>query len=180
MEEQRAFQRRLFSLSDQRPQQFGEAEPDEMEARPGVGSAESEDGRDSHSPEEQDAPFEPVSELTGMGYEELTALGEFAGVVSRGADETTLGRLNSRAYRAPADGSEEQCVICRVELEEGDEVADLECGHAMHVECAKAWFAHKAACPVCGFELTKATKGASTPAGTRVGTPASTPVPSSA
>lgn len=184
LEEQRAFQQRLYALSGAglQEQQRGEEGRDEEGAGglADVDAEASEEGRDSRSPEEQDAPYEPVSELTGMGYEELTALGEFAGVVSRGADETTLGRLCSRAYRAPSDGSEEQCAICRVELEEGDKVADLECGHAMHVDCAKAWFAHKAACPVCGFELKKAGKGAGTPAETRVGTPAGTPVPSSA
>jgi hypothetical protein len=42
-----------------------------------------------------------------------------------------------------------ECVICRWEFADGDVVADPPCGHAMHDECANAWFEIRLRCPAC-------------------------------
>lgn len=48
----------------------------------------------------------------------------------------------------------EQCAICRVELETGEEAATLPCGHSYHHEsCLLPWLERAKSCPVCNAEL---------------------------
>ncbi|KAL5662104.1 hypothetical protein ACJX0J_029229, partial [Zea mays] len=53
-------------------------------------------------------------------YEELVALGEVVGTENRGLSADTLASLPSVTYKLQhvQDGNTEQCVICRVELED--------------------------------------------------------------
>ena len=44
------------------------------------------------------------------------------------------------------------CPVCLVEVEDGDRVGDLPCGHTYHVECLKAWLQRKNICPLCKKE----------------------------
>lgn len=51
------------------------------------------------------------------------------------------------------DGEKEQCTICRIELEEEDEVTLLPCRHVYHPECVAHWLRQKKTCPQCGTEI---------------------------
>lgn len=42
-----------------------------------------------------------------------------------------------------------QCAICLLELEDGDVIGDIPCGHLLHKECLKDWLVRKNKCPLC-------------------------------
>ncbi|KAL3782182.1 hypothetical protein ACHAW5_004594 [Stephanodiscus triporus] len=47
------------------------------------------------------------------------------------------------------NGRDCMCTICLLELEVGDRVADLSCGHMYHAECLGEWILKKKTCPLC-------------------------------
>ncbi|OQU80744.1 hypothetical protein SORBI_3007G177801 [Sorghum bicolor] len=89
-------------------------------------------------------------------YEELIALGEVVGMESKGlAADTTIASLPSVTYQAQdkQDGNMEQCVICRVEFDEGGSLVALPCKHPYHSECINQWLQLKKVCPMCSAEV---------------------------
>ncbi|XP_002445741.2 uncharacterized protein LOC8058040 [Sorghum bicolor] len=120
--------------------------------------------------EERDVADRPMA-LVGIGdlidgwedvdpdeysYEELIALGEVVGMESKGlAADTTIASLPSVTYQAQdkQDGNMEQCVICRVEFDEGGSLVALPCKHPYHSECINQWLQLKKVCPMCSAEV---------------------------
>lgn len=51
------------------------------------------------------------------------------------------------------EGEQEQCVVCRIEYDEDDEIALLPCNHVYHPECIAQWLRQKKSCPHCGVEV---------------------------
>ncbi|KAL6601334.1 hypothetical protein ACP70R_044554 [Stipagrostis hirtigluma subsp. patula] len=94
---------------------------------------------EEHANDPQDAWQEVDPEE--YSYEELVALGEVVGTESRGLSADTLASLPSVTYKAQdmQDGNTEQCVICRVEFEEGESLIALPCKHSYHPECINQW-----------------------------------------
>jgi hypothetical protein len=45
------------------------------------------------------------------------------------------------------------CPICLLDLEIGERVTELECGHMFHIECASNWVKRVAQCPACRFQI---------------------------
>ncbi|XP_062194238.1 E3 ubiquitin ligase BIG BROTHER-related-like [Phragmites australis] len=88
-------------------------------------------------------------------YEELVALGEVVGTESRGLSADTLASLPSVTYKTQdvQDGNTEQCVICRVEFEEGESLIALPCKHSYHPECINQWLQINKVCPMCSAEV---------------------------
>jgi hypothetical protein len=41
------------------------------------------------------------------------------------------------------------CSICMVDIEDGERVADLPCGHNFHIACLKTWVLWRNTCPLC-------------------------------
>ncbi|VAI35103.1 unnamed protein product [Triticum turgidum subsp. durum] len=96
-------------------------------------------------------------------YEELVALGEVVGTESRGLSADTLASLPSVTYKTKdmQDGNTEQCVICRVEFEEGESLVALPCNHSYHPDCINQWLQINKVCPMCSAEVsTSASKQA--------------------
>ncbi|KAL5669108.1 hypothetical protein ACJX0J_021329, partial [Zea mays] len=80
--------------------------------------------------EEGEEDYEEELELSLVEHEddhELVALGEVVGTENRGLSADTLASLPSVTYKLQhvQDGNTEQCVICRVELEEGESLCDV-------------------------------------------------------
>ncbi|KAI3989031.1 hypothetical protein MKX01_033067 [Papaver californicum] len=89
-----------------------------------------------------------------LSYEELIALGEVVGTESRGLSIDTIAALPSVSYKAQEqDGGTEQCVICRLEFDDGETLTALSCKHAYHPECINNWLQINKVCPVCSTEV---------------------------
>ncbi|XP_044959219.1 E3 ubiquitin ligase BIG BROTHER-related-like isoform X1 [Hordeum vulgare subsp. vulgare] len=88
-------------------------------------------------------------------YEELVALGEVVGTESRGVSADTLASLPSVTYQAQdkQESNMEQCVICRVEFEEGESLVALPCKHSYHSDCINQWLQLNKVCPMCSAEV---------------------------
>jgi E3 ubiquitin-protein ligase BIG BROTHER-like protein len=82
-------------------------------------------------------------------------LGEVVGTESRGLSADTLASLPSVKYKTQnvQDGNAEQCVICRVEFEEGESLIALPCKHSYHPECINQWLQINKVCPMCSAEV---------------------------
>ena len=108
-----------------------------------------------------EADAEAEARTDGLSYEELTALGEVAGTVSKGAAAAAVARLRATTYGALRPGApggdpregEEQCAICRMEFEPEDTLLVLPCGHHYHSACIRRWLEDQKTCPHCGAEL---------------------------
>ncbi|KAJ0966975.1 hypothetical protein J5N97_023892 [Dioscorea zingiberensis] len=90
-----------------------------------------------------------------LSYEELVALGEVVGTESRGLSADSIASLPSINYQAQSgqDSNNDQCVICRVDFEDGESLVLLSCKHAYHSECINRWLQINKACPVCSAEV---------------------------
>jgi len=73
-------------------------------------------------------------------------------------------KIFRRPRRAAAESSlqfEPVCVICLLELEEGQLVGQLPCGHAFHEPCIRRWLAVKGCCPMrCPLHVADVESGA--------------------
>ena len=68
------------------------------------------------------------------------------------ADDTNLDKEGTILDGYDIDGDEigdNVCSICLCELEEGDLVGDIQCGHYFHKECLKEWLVKNNHCPIC-------------------------------
>ena len=45
------------------------------------------------------------------------------------------------------------CYVCLTDLEKGNKVVRLDCGHLFHVDCICGWTRRVAVCPACRFSL---------------------------
>ncbi|XP_009395284.2 E3 ubiquitin ligase BIG BROTHER-related [Musa acuminata AAA Group] len=88
-------------------------------------------------------------------YEELIALGEVVGTENRGLSVDTISGLPLVNYKANnvQDSNAEQCVICRLEYEDGDSLMLLSCKHRYHFECINKWLQINKVCPACNAEV---------------------------
>ncbi|KAG5553270.1 hypothetical protein RHGRI_011209 [Rhododendron griersonianum] len=118
-----------------------DAEDREMAARllALAGINEREDEEEDHAGNSQDA-WEEV-DPDELSYEELIALGEVVGTESRGLSGDTIASLPSLNYKTQntQDGSNDSCVICRLDYEDGDTLTLLSCKHSYHSECINNW-----------------------------------------
>ena len=77
-----------------------------------------------------------------------------------GLPQDVIDALPKRTYcrGAEDDDEEEQCAVCRMEFDEGDEVQCLPaCGHVYHPDCLSPWLAENKCCPICKTEIAKKT-----------------------
>lgn len=165
LDEQLAHQQRLLALAGI----HDEAESDQADEV----EADFEDEEETDEEQENyltDDSYDPDN----MTYEELRELGEAVGVVSRGASTSVIDSLPLARFIAAEDNSaaakgtgnvedtqlccrqEEQCVICRMEFEVGEDVKVLPCKHLFHPACVDQWLHINKACPICSQEVTSA------------------------
>ncbi|KAK1272573.1 E3 ubiquitin ligase BIG BROTHER-related [Acorus gramineus] len=144
---------------------YEEEDEEEEEGEPSAFDSDEAYARALQEAEEQ-AVASRLMALTGfhwqevdpdeLSYEELLALGEVVGTQSRGLSVDTIASLPSTNYKAQSsqDGGTDQCVICRVDYEEGDALTVLSCKHLYHPECINNWLQINKVCPVCSTEVT--------------------------
>lgn len=132
-----------------------EAEEREMAARlfalAGLNDRVEQAEDQDHNPQDAWEEVDPDELL----YEELLALGEVVGTESRGLSADTIASLPSIRYKSGSNqnGTNESCVICRVDYEDGDDLILLSCKHSYHPECINNWLKINKACPVCSAEV---------------------------
>lgn len=84
-----------------------------------------------------------------MTYEELLALGEQIGTVSKGFSEEELEKLQQEKLESP-----QTCCICLVMIDKGCSATRLDpCGHFYDYECIATWLNKNKTCPVCLQEV---------------------------
>ncbi|WVZ91771.1 hypothetical protein U9M48_037897 [Paspalum notatum var. saurae] len=115
---------------------------------------EEEDDEDEEDGDDPQDAWEDV-DPDEYSYEELIALGEIVGTESKGLSADTIASLPSVTYQAQdkQDGNMEQCVICRVEFDEGEPLVALPCKHPYHSECINQWLQLNKVCPMCSAEV---------------------------
>uniref|UniRef100_A0A7S0EH18 RING-type E3 ubiquitin transferase n=1 Tax=Hanusia phi TaxID=3032 RepID=A0A7S0EH18_9CRYP len=98
-------------------------------------------------------------------YEELSALQERIGNVSRGVTETTIEQNSFTFEYAPPSPTSEaganlqrdptlaRCPVCLCELEKGDACRRLPCLHMFHKDCVDDWLKRDRHCPVCKTDI---------------------------
>lgn len=59
-------------------------------------------------------------------------------------------------YSIEVPNAEEACSICLEEFRQGDDMAQLLCGHLFHHACIAESLAHRGACPNCNLSVTPA------------------------
>lgn len=156
------FDPELFSSDEAYARALQEAEERDMAARllalAGIHDLSfsiTEDAEDmeEHAANSQDA-WEDV-DPDELSYEELLALGEVVGTESRGLSTDTIACLPSVNYKTGSDqlGSNDSCVICRVDYEDDESLTVLSCKHLYHPECINNWLKINKVCPVCSTEV---------------------------
>lgn len=91
-----------------------------------------------------DVPAEPE-----MTYEEMLALGDQIGSVSKGLSSELILRLKRELMK-----KSELCSICLVSFEIGAIATRLEpCGHLFDSECIQTWLEQNKTCPLCLQEV---------------------------
>ena len=61
--------------------------------------------------------------------------------------------VNRGQPKAEAKKEEDECVICKCDYEDGEQLKRLPCFHKFHSECIKEWFKRQNFCPVCRTEI---------------------------
>ncbi|KAF8021741.1 hypothetical protein BT93_G2018 [Corymbia citriodora subsp. variegata] len=114
---------------------------------------EEEEEEDDHHDNHQDT-WEDV-DPDDLLYEELLALGEVVGTESKGLSAETIASLSSVSYKTGSGqhGTNDSCVICRLDYEDGEMLTVLSCKHSYHSECINDWLKINKVCPVCSVEV---------------------------
>jgi E3 ubiquitin-protein ligase BIG BROTHER-like protein len=121
-------------------------------AQAGIHDFEGEYETDSNDSQDMWQDVDPDN----MSYEELIALGEAVGTESRGLSTEAIAALPRFNYALDSKDdstSAEQCVVCRIEYEDGDPMLSLPCKHQYHSECIEQWLHINKVCPVCSAEV---------------------------
>lgn len=95
-----------------------------------------------------------VPNLDEMTYEELLALEDKIGYVCKGLKKELINKLPKKEYIKPSDKNEnDNCVICQCEINHGDKIIELNCGHFYHCACIEEWLLKEKNCPFCKVEV---------------------------
>eukprot|EP00878_Enallax_costatus_P013304 GHUV01013909.1.p1 GENE.GHUV01013909.1~~GHUV01013909.1.p1 ORF type:complete len:274 (+),score=126.30 GHUV01013909.1:476-1297(+) len=108
-----------------------------------------------------------------LGYEDLNAIGDVAGKVSKGLQPEVINQLpvlqvqqikQQQQCRGQGQVSQQQmaakalqasalCAICQMDYDDSDHVKLLPCCHVYHQECVDQWLGLNKTCPICNKEV---------------------------
>lgn len=90
--------------------------------------------------------------VDNMTYEELLALEEKMGNVSKGLDEEISKKIKVKKYKNNIY-EDDKCVICQFEFKNDESIKLLPCKHIFHIECIDEWLKNQKICPYCKSEI---------------------------
>jgi len=91
-----------------------------------------------------------------LTYEEMLALEEHMGIVTRGFNDEQLARLPTTSVKGLRnEGKEEMktCTICLDEFFDDESVRLFSCCHVFHTDCVDLWLKQNKSCPICKTEV---------------------------
>ena len=92
-----------------------------------------------------------IPNLDEMTYEELLALEDKIGYVNRGYSQEQIEKIPKTKYHKT--NTNEKCVICQFDIEDGSDIKQLNCEHIYHDKCIDAWLLKEKHCPFCKVEV---------------------------
>eukprot|EP01017_Pseudomicrothorax_dubius_P027742 TRINITY_DN3237_c0_g1_i11.p1 TRINITY_DN3237_c0_g1~~TRINITY_DN3237_c0_g1_i11.p1 ORF type:complete len:331 (-),score=67.08 TRINITY_DN3237_c0_g1_i11:124-1017(-) len=84
-----------------------------------------------------------------MTYEELLALGDQIGHVSKGLSESEIRKIPKQTWNGKTKEKENSCSVCLSQFEAREEILVLPCKHYFHDPCLVPWLRKNRQCPVC-------------------------------
>ena len=90
--------------------------------------------------------------VDNMSYEELLALEERMGNVSKGLTKEQIDKLPRDKF-SKSKYADDKCIICQYEFKNYEKVIALSCKHCFHPDCIEEWLKNQKACPYCKSEV---------------------------
>jgi hypothetical protein len=98
-----------------------------------------------------------LGDLTELMMPALNSLDSMSVVMESSMDDEALEKRDDVVVDVPVETfkrgsmceSEKECIICKSEYEEGEQVSRLACDHVFHTTCITEWGKYKADCPNC-------------------------------
>ena len=95
---------------------------------------------------------EEYPNVDNMSYEELLALEERMGNVSKGLTKETIDKLPREKF-VKNKFSDDKCIICQYEFKNLEKLIVLPCKHCFHPDCIEEWLKNQKVCPYCKIEI---------------------------
>ena len=95
---------------------------------------------------------EDYPNVDNMSYEELLALEERMGNVSKGLTKEIIDKLPREKF-AKNKFSDDKCIICQYEFKNYEKLIVLPCKHCFHPDCIEEWLKNQKVCPYCKVEV---------------------------
>jgi E3 ubiquitin-protein ligase BIG BROTHER-like protein len=90
--------------------------------------------------------------VDNMSYEELLALEERMGNVSKGLTKEQIDKLPRDKF-SKSKYADDKCIICQYEFKNYEKVIALSCKHCFHPDCIEEWLKNQKVCPYCKSEV---------------------------
>ena len=90
--------------------------------------------------------------VDNMSYEELLALEERMGNVSKGLTKEQIDKLPKDKF-SKSKYADDKCIICQYEFKNFEKVIALFCKHCFHPDCIEEWLKNQKVCPYCKSEV---------------------------
>ena len=95
---------------------------------------------------------EDYPNVDNMSYEELLALEERMGNVSKGLTKEEIEKLPKEKF-VKNKFIDDKCIICQYEFKNYEKLIVLPCKHNFHPDCIEEWLKNQKVCPYCKSEV---------------------------
>ena len=95
---------------------------------------------------------EDYPNVDNMSYEELLALEERMGNVSKGLTKEQIDKLPKEKF-LKSKYIDDKCIVCQYEFKNYEKVIVLPCKHCFHPDCIEEWLKNQKVCPYCKSEV---------------------------
>lgn len=100
--------------------------------------------------DDDDDPYD----VDNMTYEEILALGDRIGTVSKGMSKAqVVKKSKEHVYRSESCAKDKICSVCQEDFEIGVNLRTLSCNHSYHIACIDQWLTMQSKCPVCNVSI---------------------------